>query len=400
MDDPISAHRWLREHCPVHYFEGFEPPFYTLSRYEDVAAALRDTDTFSSTQGQGPRRTASGGLFSDPPEHTQFRRLLQRAFTPRAIAEMEPFIEGLAAELVDSFSHRGHGDLHHLLASPLPTITIATMLGIPPEDRDRFKRWSDALVAELADEQPGAYRDERRELREYIAGHIDDRRAKLLAGEQLPRGLISALVTAEDEGASFTPAEIHGVVVQLLVGGNETTTSLITNAVVRLLESPTLYERVRVDLDLIDTVIEESLRFDAPVLGLFRTTTRRVHLHGVDIPANAKVMLLYSAANHDGEMFHSPDDFSIDRPGAEQRRHLGFGAGPHYCLGAPLARLEARAALRAIVERLPELRFDGGHERVAPFFLWGRRSLPVAWELPPDGFDKEGAVDHRDGDSS
>lgn len=367
----------------MHRHEGFDPPFFTLSRYDDVAAALRDTSTFSSTQGQGPRRTPPGGLFTDPPEHTAFRRLLQRAFTPRAVAEMEPFVERLADELVDGFVGRGRADLHDELASPLPTITIATMLGVPPEDRDRFKEWSDALVAEMAEEQPGTFREQRRELREYIADHIARRRELIERGEPLPDGLISALVTVEDEGTQFAPAEIHGVIVQLLVGGNETTTSLITNAVVRLLEHPDILERVRCDLSLIDGVIEESLRYDAPVLGLFRTTTCPVKLHGEEIPADEKVMVLYGSANHDEEVFDRPEQFSIDRPAAEQRRHLAFGVGPHYCLGAALARLEARAALRVIIERLPGLRFDGPHERVVPFYLWGRRSLPVAWEGTP-----------------
>lgn len=383
LRDPIAAHRRLRDACPVHHFVGFEPNFYTLSRYDDVAAALRDTETFSSRQGQGPRRTPEGGLFTDPPEHTAFRRLLQRAFTPRAVAEMTPFVERLAHDLIAGFEQRGHGDLHHELASPLPTITIATMLGVPPADQDRFKAWSDALVLDLAAAEPGAYRTEWAELRAYLGEHIERRRADLAAGRPLPDGLISGLVAAQDEGLTFSPAEVFGVIVQLLVGGNETTTSLICNAVVRLAERPELLDRVRSDPALVDALIDESLRYDAPVLGLFRTTTREVELHGTTIPADAKVMVLYHSANHDEREFHHPEDFTLDRSPAEARRHLAFGAGPHYCLGAPLARIEAKAALTAIVTRLHDLRLDGPAERIEPFYLWGRRTLPVVWNPPP-----------------
>jgi cytochrome P450 len=381
LDDPAAAHAALRARCPVHRYDRFDPPFYTLSRYDDVAAALRDTETFSSSQGQGPRRTSNGGLFTDPPEHTAFRRLLQKAFTPRAVAAMEPFVESLAASLVEPLVPLGRADLHREVASPLPTITIATMLGVPPEDQVQFKRWSDAAVESMGSQDPRAFLAERLEMRDYLLDQIDRRRALLAAGDELPDDLTSGLVRAEDDGARMTTDEIVGVVVQLLVGGNETTTSLITNALVRLVERPELLAAVRADLDLVDPLIEESLRFDAPVLGLFRNTTCPVMLHDVEIPADAKVMVLYAAANRDDAAFEAPDEFRLDRPHAEARRHLAFGAGVHYCLGAPLARLEARIALRAILRMLPGLRFDGPSERVVPFFLWGRRTLPLAWDV-------------------
>ncbi|BAN00924.1 cytochrome P450 [Ilumatobacter coccineus] len=396
LADPIGTHRRLREGCPVHRFDAFDPPFFTLSRYDDVVSALRDTETFSSRHGQGPRHTPEGGLFSDPPAHTAFRRLLQRAFTPRAVADMEPFVAGLADDLLARLVGAGRGDLHAEFASPLPTITIATMLGIPPDDHSRFKEWSDALAADLVATDRETHRSVWRDLRAYLDEHIEARRDALERDDDLSDDLISALVTAEDEDASLSSAEIFGVIVQLLVGGNETTTSLITNAVVRLLEQPDLLQRVRADLSLIDVVIEESLRFDAPVLGLFRTTTCPIEKHGVEIPEDAKVMLLYASANHDDAEFDEPDVFSLDRPPQEARRHVGFGAGPHFCLGAPLARLEAREALRAIVSGLPGLRFDGEHERVAPFYLWGRRSLPVAWDRP----DTEGEPNRRSGSTT
>ena len=205
---------------------------------DDVANVLRDVATFSSTQGQGPWRTVRGGLFTDPPAHTAFRRLLQKAFTPRAVAEMDPFVAALADELVDDIAGRGRADLHHAVAAPLPTVTIATMLGVPPEDREQFKAWSDAMVAAMGSQDPDSHAEERGTLHAYVLDHIDRRRGLLAAGQQLPEDLISGLVRAEDAGATMTPGEILGVVIQLLVGGNETTTSLITNALVRLMERP------------------------------------------------------------------------------------------------------------------------------------------------------------------
>ncbi len=395
LADPFPAYAELRATCPVHLYDGFEPAFFTLSRYADVAGALRDVPTFSSIHGQGPRWTSQGGLFTDPPAHTAFRRLLQQAFTPRAVAEMEPFVAALADELVAAVAADGSADLHEALAAPLPTITIATMLGVPPEDRHRFKAWSDAMVASMGSQDPLAYRDERAELEAYLLEHVDHRRRLVTAGEPLPDDLISALVRAEDGGAVLTPAEIMGSIVQLLVGGNETTTSLITNALVRLMERPALLAQVAAKSSqcegaaerertssLVDAVVEESLRFDAPVLGLFRTTTEPVELHGVEVPAEAKVMLLYGSANRDDEVFADADEFRLDRPPAQARRHLAFGLGVHFCLGAALARLEARHALRAAIVGLPGLRPTGESERIAPFLLWGRRTLPVAWDPP------------------
>lgn len=382
LDDPFPGYGALRASCPVHRYDGFDPPFFTLSRYADVAGALRDVPTYSSIHGQGPRWTAQGGLFTDPPEHTAFRRLLQQAFTPRAVSQMDPFVADLADELVAGIAPDGRADLHEALAAPLPTITIATMLGVPREDRHRFKAWSDAMVASMGSQDPLAFRTEREDLEAYLLEHIDHRRTLAAGGAEMPDDLISALVRASKYGSLLTPAEIMGSIVQLLVGGNETTTSLITNALVRLMERPDLLAQVAADLDLVDAVVEESLRFDAPVLGLFRTTTCPVVLHDVEMPAEAKVMLLYGSANRDAEVFDDADEFRLDRTPADARRHLAFGLGVHFCLGAALARLEARHALRAAIGGLPGLHPTGPAARITPFLLWGRRTLPVAWDVP------------------
>ncbi|UOY02495.1 cytochrome P450 [Blastococcus sp. PRF04-17] len=382
LDDPGPAHARLLAECPVHRFEGFEPPFYTLSRYEDVAWALKDTTTFSSRYGQGPRFTEERGMKSDPPMHTFFRRLVSKAFTPRAVAAMEPRIDGIVTDLIDAFVDRGEGDLHHELAYPLPTIVIAEMLGVPAEDRDRFKAWSDAWVTAMGSTTPELWADEIAEMRGYIHEHVAERQRRDAAGLALPDDLVSALVVAEEDGERLDAEGIVNVVRQLLVGGNETTTSLLTNALLRLTEQPGLLDRIREDPALAEVAVEESLRFDAPVLGLFRTTTCPVERHGVVIPEGEKVMLLYSAANRDPAVFEDPDVFSLDRAAHEVRRHLAFGFGIHVCLGAGLARLEGRIVLQQVARRLRDLEITAPPQRIEPFMLWGKATLPARWTPP------------------
>jgi cytochrome P450 len=381
LADPFPAYRDLLARCPVHRYDGFDPPFFSLSRHADVQAALRDHRLFSSHYGQGPNMVVPGSMQSDPPQHTFFRRLVQQAFTPRAVADLTPAVDGLVRDLVDAIAPAGRGDLHDAVAYPLPTIVIAQLLGVPESDRADFKRWSDAAVAALGSPDPERYRDERAELHRYLIDQARWRRERDAAGEELPDDLISRLVVAELDGRRLTDGEFVGLAVQLLVGGNETTTSLITNAVVRLAERPERWSRLRSDPGLVEVAVEESLRVDPPVLGLFRTTTRPVELHGVELPQQAKVMLLYAAANRDPAVFDDPDEFSLDRDLDELRRHhLSFGFGIHLCIGAALARLEARIALTHLTGRLANLRVVEPPERITPFLLWGRKTLVCEWD--------------------
>jgi cytochrome P450 len=369
LADPAAAYRvWLERH-PVYCCRDFDPPFYVLSRQTDVTAALRDTTTFSSEFGQGPRFTPPSGMMSDPPQHTLFRSLVQQAFTPRAVEAMAGRIERLADGLLDGCAGRDVIDVHDDYAFPLPVIVIAEMLGVPAADRHRFKHWSDAAVAAMGSERPDAYASELAHMAGYLRGQIQEARRP-----DAPGNLISGLVRAEADGRRLADDEILSVLSQLLVGGNETTTSLIANAVWRLLERPALWRVVVADPARIPSALEESLRFDPPVLGLFRNTTRAVTLHGVEIPAGSKVMLHYGAANRDPCVYEDADTFRLDRP---PKRHLAFGLGVHFCLGAQLARLEASVALERLTARCPDLAFIDAGERIAPFFLWGRRRLPA-----------------------
>jgi len=369
LDEPSVAYAHLLTERPVHYFADFDPPFHTLSRHADVQWALRDIDTFSSEFGQGPRFTPPAGMLSNPPQHTFFRSLVQQAFSPRAIEAMRSRVEALAEELLDDCP-AGEWDLHDAFAFPLPVIVIAEMLGVPADDLHLFKHWSDASVAAMGAADPSAYAAELADLANYILARIRERRAAPGGGD-----LIDGLVRARQDGKGLADEEILSVVNQLLVGGNETTTSLITNAVWRLLERPALWQRVVAEPGLVDRALEESLRFDPPVLGLYRSTTRALELHGARIPKGAKVMLHYAAANRDPRVWDDPNAFSLDRPA---QRHLSFGMGVHFCLGAQLARLEAGIALRALAARCPDLLLVSAGQRILPWFLWGRRHLPVA----------------------
>lgn len=380
LADPAPGWRVLLDELPVHYYPHFDPPFYCLSRYQDVEAALRDIETFSSEHGQGPRVTPPQGMLSNPPQHTFFRNLVQQAFTPRVIAALSDRIIAISHELADAIDAGDpRFDLHDDYAAPLPVIVISELLGVPAAHRQQFKAWSDAQVAAMGARDPATYAAPMAELAAYLTDHIATRRKALGPGQDEgthgPDDLTTALLRARTEsGQQLSDDDVLSVTSQLLVGGNETTTSLITNLMWRVLQVPARWQRLVAEPGLIERAIEESLRFDPPVLGLYRTTTRDVSLHGTIIPKGAKVYLIYAAANRDQRVFSDPDEFQLDRP---KGRHLAFGLGVHMCLGAQLARLEARVAIRTLVERLPTLTLVDDGQRIAPYFLWGRSHLPV-----------------------
>jgi cytochrome P450 len=391
LADPFPAYADLRTRCPVHHYGSFTPPFFTLSRYSDVIAALRDVESWSSRYGPSPQYTRPSGLVNDPPEHTEFRRLFQRGFTPRTVGGLENEIAELASELLDAMAPLGRGDFHQHYAVRLPITVIARMLGVPESDHRLFKDMTDTLVATYNEPDPHASAAPRARFDEYFQAFIDDRRSRLAAagvavpgeehlGTVVPNDMVSGFVVAEYQGRRLQDAEIHWVLLLLLLGGNETSTALLTNMLWRLLEDPSRWAAVAANDDLVDVAIEESLRRDPPVLGLFRTATHDIELHGVTIPAKAKAMLCYGAANHDPALFDDPDSYRLDRDLDDLRRHLSFGHGHHYCPGAALARLEARITLRLLIERFPGLRLDGEPTRIVPFNLWGRATLPVRWD--------------------
>ena len=392
IDDPYPHYRRLRDEAPVCWIE--EDNLWMVTRYDDVAAVLRDPATFSSADGMGAlmsgrvgrRRIDARGLFgldmrelrvliaTDPPDHTRLRRLLSRAFTPRAIAELEPHLRQVCAELVDDLltaAASGAGDLVAQLAFPFPVIVIAELLGIPPERRDDFKRWSDALVGALSGNwNPAEAQQTLAEMFMYLADVVERRR------QEPGHDLISRLVAGADpdDPDSLSPVEITLFAVLLLVAGNETTTNLLGNGAAAFAAHPDQAALLRSQPELLGPAIEEVLRWDAPVQALFRSTTRPVNLSGVELPAGAMVLVSFAAANRDSRHFPDADRFDIARRPSD---HLAFGHGIHYCLGASLARLEARLVGETLAARGAHLQPAPGARRVDSMILRGFASYPV-----------------------
>lgn len=381
LADPAGAHRFLREKCPVHHFAGFgDDGFYTVSRHDDVDDVFRNIDLWSSEWGQGPIYTREGGLRSDPPEHTIYRRLVTTAFSAKRVAAMEPTVREVAGVLVESFANDGKADLTAQLAIPLPMIMISRILGVPAERRDDFKSWSDEFMAGQNAADPAVQASARAKIDAYFTEELGRRRSVAESGGQLPNDVLTSLLTAKHSGRPFTDEQLLPLILLLLVGGNETTTTLIGNLVWRLLKLE-LWDKVATDESLRDAAIEESLRFDPPVLGLFRTNKQPTTLHGVELPANSKVHGLYASANRDPSAWDDADTFRLDRDLDDlKRRHMSFGVGIYLCPGAALARLEARIALDLLVERLPGLRLSAPPQRTDSFMMWGPKSVLVEWD--------------------
>jgi cytochrome P450 len=265
------------------------------------------------------------------------------------------------------------------------------MLGAPEAAYPDYKRWADTLQHLLfSDPEPGSFESVLKEIYPHFTGLLADRRAALATagvedprvehlGAVIPDDFMSRSLVARVEGRALTLDEQLNICLAFLTGGQETTISLLTNMIWRLLETPSLWSQVKADPTLAEAAVEESLRFDPPVLAHFRTSLTPVEMHGESLPERAKLMFAIAAANRDPEVFPDPDTFRLDRPLSQGRKHLSFGGGIHSCIGAPVARLEGKVALGRLVERLPDLRLLGPGERIDGWMHWGRRSLPVAW---------------------
>jgi cytochrome P450 len=349
-----------------------------VSRYDDVTRVLRDAECFSSAAMGGPRRSAddenvdptNGSLIGlDPPEHGTHRAIVNRGFTPRRIADLEPRIRKLADELLGAFESRGHCDLVSEFANPLPVAVIAELLGLDPERRDDFKRWSTALI--IGSTQGGGPPRAQlfREFRGYMSEVVEQRRRE--PGDDL----ISLLVNAEESEGLLDTHQVVGFASLLLAAGSETTTNLIGNALLALHENPEQAEAVRDDPSLIPQLLEETLRYDAPVQLLMRLATRDTRIGDVDLPEGAFVVALLGSANRDRDRFEDPERFDLSR---NTQGHVAFGLGNHFCLGASLARLEARLALEMFFERLPSWRLDATSvPRHGSILIRGPRELPL-----------------------
>jgi cytochrome P450 len=385
--EPAGTFAALRDRCPVNH-TSVPAEHYTLSLAADVLAALRDDETWSSKFGPGLAYGEVGAgvlVSSDPPRHTTERLAISRAFKPSALEAMEPEITALVDELCDAIVARGRGDLVRELAMPLPLVVMCWMLGMPREDISMFRTWvlpmAEAVALEGGRTANSEVADAYRQYHRYFGPHIERRTEVIESGGDVPDDLLTRLLTVEREGTKLTHQQVVGFCQFLLVAGSATTTLLIGNVVHRLMQHPDQMALLQADRSLIPNAVEESLRIDSPVHGLFRTNNCPVSLRGIDIPTDSKVLMLFGSANLDPAAWEEPDRFDVTRDLLDLRkRHAAFGAGIHYCLGAPLSRVEAAVALRAVLDRLPNIRPDGAPTGVKASVLKGFESLPVRWD--------------------
>lgn len=375
--NPYTVYRRLREKDPVHRSRLFDG--WVLSKHAHVDAVLRDQHQFandvrnaSDSVTDQSQDEVHSMLYLDQPDHTRLRSLVSQAFTRGAIQVIKPRIEEIVDELLDQVDGDQSFDAIQTLADPLPVIVISELLGVPPEDRDRFKAWSTDVASVL---EPRETRQDWKRIdqaREALMAYFDP---IIEARYEDPRDdLISALAMAEEDGEKLTHREVLVTLLLLLVAGNETTTNLIGNGLLALLQHPDQLDRLRQDPSLIDSAIEEMLRFDSPVQIDSRTALVDQEIGGKQIRRGQQVLLLIGAANRDPEAFPDPDVLDLTRTA---RSHMSFGRGIHHCLGAPLARMEGQIAFGKLLERFPHMRLAGNPRFRDRVVLRGLRSLPI-----------------------
>ncbi|MDX2643341.1 cytochrome P450 [Streptomyces sp. NPDC001902] len=397
--DPYPAYAWLREHSPVHRTtlpSGVEA--WLVTRYADAKQALADARLSKNPVHHSERAHAKGKvgipgersadlmthlLNIDPPDHTRLRRLVSKAFTPRRVAEFAPRVQELTDRLIDGFAAKGEADLIHEFAFPLPIYAICDLLGVPAEDQDDFRDWAGMMIRHGGGPRGGVARSVKK-MRAYLLELIHRKRSEL--GDDL----ISGLIRASDHGEHLTENEAAAMAFILLFAGFETTVNLIGNGTYTLLRHPEQRRRLQDSLargerEPLATAVEELLRYDGPVeLATWRFATEPLTVGGQSVATGDPVLVVLAAADRDPERFADPDTLDLSR---RDNQHLGYGHGIHYCLGAPLARLEAQSALATLLTRLPDLRLAAEPADLrwrGGLIMRGLRTLPVAFSPERD----------------
>lgn len=331
-------YRMLRDEHPVYVDP--EGAFAAVSRFDDVLACAADHRRFSSVVAEA-QSFLPQMIFCDPPQHTAYRALVSKAFTPRRVTELEPMVQAVAHELCDALADENTVEVQHRYAAALPAIVVARLIGIPSDLIADFARWTESFL-DVRDQK--VFLENITAIYDAFRVLLDERRAAPTDD------LMSALLAAEVDGGRLSTDEVLGFCMLLVLAGNDTTSSAIGNGIVLFADHPEQRARLTADPSLWSNAVEEILRIESPAQALPRTATVDVHLHGVTIAAGTRVMLVWGAANHDEREFPSPERFDVGRT---IRRHLAFGHGIHHCLGAGLARVEARVGLQTFLERFP-----------------------------------------------
>lgn len=371
QSDPYPFYEQLHHDCPVYRMP--ETGMYMITKYDDLRHALIDTEEFSSDARLASTEGLQGGLGkvyqdilaergwghvqtlqrTDPPEHSRYRKLLDRVFTGKRVRGMVDYIDGVTDELIDGFVDKGECEFIDEFAMPMPGIIIAEQLGLERKDVKKFKKWADAMLAmaivPMNEEQVRATAEIELEAQHFLADMFEDRRAN-------PQDdIISGLVHAHgDDEEPLSVHELQNLMHQLITGGFETTQSAIAHSMWLLVRQPELQDQLRGDEKKIKRFIEEQLRWESPVQGLSRMTTKDVEIGGTTIPAKSVVIVRYGAANRDEEKFECPHKFDLDRKNAGS--HLAFGSGAHFCVGAMLARQEMTSSVRLLLDRMENIK--------------------------------------------
>jgi len=387
LADPYPAYAELRARGRVHWFEPTNQ--WLVPHHADVSALLRDRRLGRTYQHRFTHedfgRTAPppehepfhvlndhGMLDLEPPDHTRIRRLVSKAFTPRTVEQLKPYVQGLAGELVSELVEAGGGDLLTDVAEPLPVAVIAEMLGIPESDRAQLRPWSADICGmyELNPSEETATKAVRAsaEFSEYLLELIAARRKE--PGDDL----ISGLIEAHDEGDRLTEQEMISTAVLLLNAGHEATVNATVNGWWALFRNPDQLAALRADHSLIPSAIEELMRYDTPLQLFERWVLDEIEIDGTTIPRGAEIAMLFGSANHDAAVFENPAGLDLTR---KENPHISFSAGIHYCIGAPLARIELAASMTALLEQAPTLRLAAEPERKPNFVIRGLEGLRV-----------------------
>lgn len=393
LENPYPLYAQARKEAPIFFNPMFNAWFVT--RYDDVIAILRDPQRFSSKfifrMPSDPSPAVQDLLdqlppevpllvTEDPPGHTRTRALVSKAFSTKRIAAIEPLVRKIANALIDTFIAEGQADLVRQYTQPLPLQVLLEFIGLPVEDAAFIKQWT--LDRLLLTSLPGVDPEEQLRAARMEADFIRYAQQIIAERQRNPQDdLLSGLINAEVEGErSFDDVELINLLQQLLFAGHETTTNLLSNTFYQLLTHPEHWQHTQTHPELIANVVEEGLRHDSPVQAMLRTTTETVELGGVTIPAGDRVFICFGAANRDEGTFHDAERFDFER--ANAHKHLSLGYGIHYCIGAPLARLEARVAIEVLAQRIPQLRLAPHHRASYIPSLLHRilQELPVIWE--------------------